>query len=253
MTSIDLNADLGEGFGRYRLEGDTELLDLVSSANIACGFHAGDPLVMRETVSRAAARRVVVGAHPSYPDLVGFGRRELGATPTEVEADVVYQIGALAAFCVGHGTALRYVKPHGALYNRAAKDASIATAIVRAIRSVDPSLILLGLEGTVMLTEAQAGGLDVAREAFVDRAYLADGQLVPRGQPGAVLDDVATIVERAVRMVTERFVIAIDGTRRIVRPDSLCVHGDGPHAVAIVRALRERLESVGIEIAPFAR
>lgn len=253
VTSIDLNADLGEGFGRYRLDSDLELLTLVSSANVACGFHAGDPVVMRETVSRAAARRVAVGAHPSYPDLVGFGRRELGASPEEVEADVVYQIGALSAFCVGHGTRLRYVKPHGALYNRAAKDRTIAQAIVRGIRSVDPDLMLLGLDGTVMLTEAEAAGINVAREAFVDRAYLADGHLVPRGQPGAVLDDVATIVERALRMVTERFVIAIDGTRRIVRPDSLCVHGDGPHAVAIVRALRERLESVGIEIAPFAR
>lgn len=253
MTAIDLNADLGEGFGRYRLDSDLELLDLVSSANIACGFHAGDPIVMRETVSRAAARRVVIGAHPSYPDLVGFGRRELGASPEQVEADVVYQIGALAAFCAGHGTRLRYVKPHGALYNRAAKDPTIARAIVRAIRSVDPALVLLGLDGTTMLAEAQAAGIEVAREAFVDRAYLADGHLVPRGQPGAVLDDVDAIVERAIRMVTERFVIAIDGTRRIVRPDSLCVHGDGPHAVAIVRALRERLELIGVDIAPFAR
>ena len=236
-----------------RIDSDLELLDLVSSANIACGFHAGDPIVMRETVSRAAARRVTVGAHPSYPDLVGFGRRELGATPAEVEADVVYQIGALSAFCHGHGTKLRYVKPHGALYHRAAKEAPIAQAIVRAIRSVDPELMLLGLDGTVMLSEAQAGGLNVAREAFVDRAYFADGHLVPRSQPGSVLDDVPSIVERALRMVTERFVIAIDGTRRIVRPDSLCVHGDGPNAVAILRSLRERLESIGIEIAPFAR
>jgi len=253
MTSIDLNADLGEGFGRYRLDSDLELLGLVSSANVACGFHAGDPVVMRETVSRAAARRVAIGAHPSYPDRVGFGRRELGASPAEVESDVVYQIGALSAFCVGHGTRLRYVKPHGALYNRAAKDPGIARAIARAMRSVDPELMLLGLDGSVMLAEAQAEGVDVAREAFVDRAYLADGHLVPRGQSGAVLDDVGLIVERAIRMVTERFLIAIDGTRRIVRPDSLCVHGDGPHAVAIVSALRERLEAIGVEIAPFAR
>lgn len=253
MTSVDLNADLGEGFGRYRLDSDLELLSLVSSANIACGFHAGDPAVMRETVSRAAARRVAIGAHPSYPDLVGFGRRELGASVEQIEADVVYQIGALAAFCVGHGVKLRYVKPHGALYNRAATEPSVARAIGRAIRSVDPELMMLGLDGSVMIAEAEAEGIRAAREAFVDRAYLADGRLVPRGQPGAVLDDVAAVVERAVRMVTERYVIAIDGTRRIVRPDSLCVHGDGPHAVAIVRALRERLESIGVDIAPFAR
>jgi 5-oxoprolinase (ATP-hydrolysing) subunit A len=253
MTSIDLNADLGEGFGRYRLEAEADLLDLVSSANVACGFHAGDPIVIRETVSRAVARRVTIGAHPSYPDLQGFGRRDLALSPEEVEATVVYQVGALAAFCAANATKLRYVKPHGALYNRAARDPEIAKAVARAIRSVDPALVLLGLDGTVMLTAAREAGLDVAREAFVDRAYQSDGHLVPRGQTGAVLDDVALVVERALRMVTERYVIAIDGTRRIVRPDSLCVHGDGPQAVAIVRALRERLESAGIEIAAFAR
>jgi len=253
VTSIDLNADLGEGFGRYRLESDAALLDLVSSANVACGFHAGDPVVMRETVARAIARRVVIGAHPSYPDLQGFGRRDLALSPDEVEASIVYQVGALQAFCTAAGSKLRYVKPHGALYNRAAKDVEIARAIARGIRSLDASLVLLGLDGTVMLTAAQEAGLEVAREAFADRAYQADGHLVPRGQPGAVLDDVDAVVERAHRMITERYVIAIDGTRRIVRPDSLCVHGDGPHAVAIVRALRERLESGGIEIAPFAR
>jgi UPF0271 protein len=253
VTSIDLNADLGESFGRFRIDSDADLLGLVSSANLACGWHGGDPLIMRETVSRASARRVVIGAHPSYPDLLGFGRRELAATPDEVEAYVIYQIGALQAFCQGHGTAVRYVKPHGALYNTAARNPEIARAIGRAIKSVDPNLLLLGLDGSLMLTEAAALGLDTAREAFVDRAYLPDGHLVPRSEPGAVLDDVPTIADRALRMVTERYVIAIDGTRRIVRPDSLCVHGDGPHAVAIVRALRERFEAHGIEIAPFAR
>ncbi len=253
MTSIDLNADLGESFGRYRIDSDADLLGLVTSANIACGFHAGDPLVMRETVSRASARRVVIGAHPSYPDLLGFGRRDLAASPEEIEAYVIYQIGALQAFCLRHGTAVRYVKPHGALYNRAARDAEVARAIARAIKGVDPALVLLGLDGTVMLAEAAALGLETAREAFVDRAYLPDGHLVPRGEPGAVLDDVPSIADRGLRMITERYVIAIDGTRRIVRPDSLCVHGDGPHAVAIVRALRERFEAHGIEIAPFVR
>ena len=253
MTTIDLNADLGESFGRYRIDSDADLLALVTSANIACGFHAGDPVVMRETVSRAAARRVVIGAHPSYPDLLGFGRRDMAAEPTEIEAYVVYQIGALAAFCQSHGVSVRYVKPHGALYNRAARDAKVARAIARAVRAVDPSLALLGLDGSIMLTEATAEGLEVAREAFIDRAYLPDGHLVPRTEQGAVLDDVPTVVERALRMVTDRYVIAIDGTRRIVRPDSLCVHGDGPHAVAIVRALRERFEAAGIELTPFVR
>jgi UPF0271 protein len=253
VTSIDLNADLGEGFGRYRLDTDLDLLSLVSSANVACGFHAGDPIVMRETVSRAAARRVSIGAHPSYPDLQGFGRREMALRPEEIEALIVYQVGALAAFCTAHGVRLRYVKPHGALYNRAARDPEVARAIARGIRSTDPTLLLLGLDGTTMLDVGRDEGLEVAREAFVDRAYLPDGHLVPRGQPGACLDDVPTIVERALRMVTERYVTAIDGTRRIVRPDSLCVHGDGPAAVAIVRALRERFEAAGIAIAPFAR
>jgi UPF0271 protein len=253
VTAVDLNADLGEGFGRYRLESDEELLALVTSANVACGFHAGDPTVIRETVARAAARGVVVGAHPGYPDLLGFGRRELNASPEEIEAYVTYQIGALAGFCHAQGTHLRYVKPHGALYHRAAHDGEVARAVARALRGVDPGLMLLGLDGTVMLSEAQALGVDVAREAFADRAYLPDGQLVPRGQAGAILDDVAAITDRAVRMVTDRYVTAIDGTRRIVRPDSLCVHGDGPQATAIVRALRDRFEAEGIDIAPFAR
>ncbi|MEZ4456792.1 MAG: 5-oxoprolinase subunit PxpA [Gemmatimonadales bacterium] len=183
----------------------------------------------------------------------GSAAASLAATPDEIEADVIYQIGALAGFATGHGARVRYVKPHGALYNRAAVDQTAARAIARAIRTVDPELVLLGLDGTVMIDEARAEGLDVAREAFVDRAYRPDGQLVSRSEPGAVLDDVPTVVERAFRMVTERYVIAIDGTRRIVRPDSLCVHGDGPHAVAMVRALRERFEGAGISIAPFAR
>jgi 5-oxoprolinase (ATP-hydrolysing) subunit A len=253
VTSIDLNADLGESFGRYRLETDADILAVVTSANIACGFHAGDPLVMRETVSRAAARGVVVGAHPGYPDLAGFGRRDLGATPAEIEAMVIYQTGALAAFCHGHGVRVRYVKPHGALYNRAARDADAARAIARAVRSVDRDLVLLGLDGSLLIREAEAEGLEAAREVFADRAYQPDGQLLPRGTPGAVLDDVELIAERALRMVTDRYVAAVDGTRRIVRPDSICVHGDGPGAVAIVRRLRERFEDAGIEIAPFAR
>lgn len=252
MTRIDLNADLGEGFGRYRLPHDLELLSLVTSANIACGFHAGDPLVMHETVARATAEGVAVGAHPSYPDLSGFGRREMALTPAEIEQAVIYQVGALEGFCRAAGTRLRYVKPHGALYNRLAQDPAAARAVARAVKVFGDSVVLLGLEGTTMLAEAEALGVPVAREAFIDRAYLPNGQLVPRSAPGAVLDDVPYIVERASRMVTDHFVTAIDGTRRIVRADSLCVHGDGAHALEIVRAVRDRFQRDGITLAPFA-
>lgn len=251
MTRIDLNADLGEAFGRWRLD-DVALLDVVTSASIACGFHAGDPRVMCEMVAAASARGVAIGAHPSYPDLVGFGRRELAATPAEIEADVVYQIGALSGVCAAQGARLRYVKPHGALYNRAARDAAAAQAIASAVRGVDCSLVLLALAGSEMVRAAERAGVRVAREAFIDRAYRADGTLVPRSEPGAVLGDVAVVAERALRLVRDHEVEAIDGTVLRVAPDSLCAHGDGPEALALVSAVRARLESAGIAIAPFA-
>lgn len=229
------------------------MLELVTSANVACGFHAGDPSVIRETLTVAARHGVTVGAHPSYPDLVGFGRRAMDATPAEVTAMVIYQIGAVAALARSAGTVVRYVKPHGALYNRAAEDEVTAQAIVQAIKAVDPSLILLGLDGSPMLRVAQEAGVNIAREAFVDRAYLPNGALLPRGQPGAVLDDPDHVAERALRMVQEHYVTAVDRTRRIIRPDSLCVHGDGPRAVAIVRAVRDRFQEAGIAFAPFVR
>lgn len=253
MTSIDLNADLGESFGRYRLPDEEELLSLVTSANIACGFHAGDPLVMQRTVSAAATRGVTIGAHPGYPDLSGFGRRELAASPEEIAADVTYQAGALEGFCRAAGTHVRYLKLHGALYHRAARDKEVARAIAFAVRQLDNELVVLGPEGSALLQAAAATGLDVAREAFADRAYLPDGQLVPRGEPGALLEDVDAIAERALRMVQDRFVVAIDGTRCIVRADSICVHGDGPRAAEILRALRERLDQAGIPVAPFVK
>lgn len=251
MTLIDLNADMGEAFGRYRLDEDA-LLDVVTSASVACGFHAGDPTVMRATVAAAAARGVAIGAHPSYPDLVGFGRRELAASPAEIEADVVYQIGALQGVCAAAGTQLRYVKAHGALYNRAARDGGAADAIARAIRGVDPSLVLLALAGSEMERAAQRGGIAVAREAFVDRAYQADGTLVPRGTAGATLTDPVQVAERALRMVMDGTVEAADGSIVTLHPDSLCTHGDGPQALALVRAVRARLEGAGIRVAPFA-
>lgn len=253
MTSVDLNADIGESFGRYTLPGEDELLSLITSANVACGFHAGDPLVMQRTVSAAAGRGVTIGAHPSYPDRVGFGRREMAASPAEIAADVTYQVGALDGFCRAAGTRVRYVKLHGALYHRAARDRDVAKAVAFALRQMDSDLVILGPEGSALLLAASETGLDVAREAFVDRAYLPDGHLVPRGTPGAVLDDVTAIAERALRMVQDKNVVAIDGTRCMVRADSLCVHGDGAKAVEIVRAVRQRFEAGGISLAPFVK
>jgi UPF0271 protein len=253
VTSVDLNADIGESFGRYELPGEDELLGLVTSANVACGFHAGDPLVMQHTVSAASGRGVTIGAHPGYRDLQGFGRRDLAATPAEIAADVIYQVSALEGFCRAAGARVRYVKLHGALYHRAARDRDVARAVAFALRQLDSELVILGPEGTALLQAAAATGLDIAREAFVDRAYQPDGQLVPRGTPGAVLDDVELVAERALRMVQDRYVVAIDGTRCIIRADSLCVHGDGPKAVAIVRAVRQCFEADGITIAPFVK
>lgn len=253
MSVVDLNADIGESFGRYELPGEDDLLSLITSANVACGFHAGDPVVMQRTVSAAAGRGVTVGAHPGYRDLIGFGRRELAASPAEIAADVVYQVGALDGFCRTTGTRVRYVKLHGALYHRAAEDKDVAKAVAFALRQLDQELVVLGPEGSAMLQAANATGLDVAREAFVDRAYQPDGRLVPRGMPGAVLDDADAIAERALRMVQDRYVVAIDGTRCIIRADSLCVHGDGPKAVAVVRAVRQRFDQEGISLAAFVK
>jgi UPF0271 protein len=208
---------------------------------------------MQRTVSAAAGRGVTVGAHPGYRDLIGFGRRELAASPAEIAADVVYQVGALDGFCRTTGTRVRYVKLHGALYHRAAEDKDVAKAVAFALRQLDQELVVLGPEGSAMLQAANATGLDVAREAFVDRAYLPDGRLVPRGMPGAVLDDADAIAERALRMVQDRYVVAIDGTRCIIRADSLCVHGDGPKAVAVVRAVRQRFDQEGISLAAFVK
>lgn len=253
MSVVDLNADIGESFGRYELPGEDDLLSLITSANVACGFHAGDPMVMQRTVSAAAGRGVTVGAHPGYRDLIGFGRRELAASAAEIAADVVYQVGALDGFCRTAGTRVRYVKLHGALYHRASEDKEVAKSVAFALRQLDQELVVLGPEGSAMLQAANATGLDVAREAFVDRAYQPDGRLVPRRMPGAVLDDADAIAERALRMVQDRYVVAIDGTRCIIRADSLCVHGDGPKAVAVVRAVRQRFDQEGISLAAFVK
>ncbi len=250
--TIDLNADLGEGFGHSRSSEDEALLDLVSSANIACGFHAGDATTMRDTVRAAASRGVAIGAHPSYPDIPGFGRRELGLSPREIRFHVSYQLRAFRDICSAENAKLSYVKAHGALYNRAAKDSSAAVAIVQAICDVDPSLMLLGLAGSEMARAAQRGRLGFAAEAFADRAYKADGSLVPRKEPGAVIHDVQTAVKRAITVVKSSTVTADDGTTLGVVAQSLCVHGDNPDALPMLRELRATLESSGVRIAPFA-
>lgn len=252
MLTIDLNADLGEGDGPGVSPVDAELLRLASSANIACGGHAGSPAVMRATVTLAAQLGVAIGAHPGYPDRDGFGRRELGMSPADVRRTVVGQITALARACDAAKARLRYVKPHGALYNRAVRDVACAEALVTGVRQVDPRLVLLALPGSAMTAAAARAGTLTAAEAFVDRAYLADGSLVPRSEAGAVLDDVAALADRALGMVTAHEVRAADGTRVAIEPRSLCVHGDGASAVTLLRAVRARLEQAGITIGPFA-
>ena len=251
MPVIDLNADLGEGFGRWTIPGADDVLALVTSASIACGAHAGDPVVMRATVREARAHGVVVGAHPGYPDLAGFGRRELGLGADEIAAHVAAQTGALLGVARLEDTAVRYVKAHGALYNRAARDIAAARAIVAAARGIDTALVLLALDGSEMIRAAEEAGMRVAREAFADRAYRADGTLVPRGEAGAVLDDATRVADRALRIVEEGRVETADGGTIRLRADSLCVHGDSPHAPRLVGAVRERLERAGVRVAPF--
>lgn len=248
---IDLNSDLGEGYGAWTMGDDDALLNVVSSANIACGFHAGDPQVMRRTVETAARSGVTVGAHVSYPDRRGFGRHDLKLPPGEITNDVLYQIGALDAFARASETRVSYVKPHGALYNRIAIDEDLAGAVVTAIREYDPGLALLTLPGSAAAEAAEAAGIPVIAEGFADRAYTPDGHLVPRSQPGSVLTDPDAVAARAVRMATEHTVTAIDGTDVPVPVASLCVHGDSPGAVSLAQAVRSGLTAAGVTIAPF--
>ncbi len=247
---IDLNADVGEGFGVWPPGHDDQVIPLVTSANVACGFHAGDPGVMRRTVALAAARGVAVGAHPGFPDLLGFGRRRLDASPREVRDYCVYQIGALWATARAERVRLQHVKAHGALYNLAAVDDDLARAIAEAVASVDGDLILLALPGSAMERAGAAAGLRVAREAFADRSYQPDGTLTPRGRPGAVLGDPPVVVDRAVRLVTTGAVETVAGTALRLECDSLCVHGDNPRAPELLRALRRGLEAAGVRLAP---
>jgi UPF0271 protein len=251
---VDLNADLGESFGAWSMGTDEAVLAYVTSANVACGFHAGDPSVIDRTVGRAVRAGVAVGAHPSYFDLRGFGRREMAADPREVEADVVYQVGALAAFARSHGARLTHVKPHGALYNQAAREEPLARAVARAVARVGRELALVGLAGSsAMRHAAEAEGLRFAAEAFVDRAYDALGHLVSRSRPGALITDPASAAARALRMVRERRVSSIEGTDLPIEPDTLCLHGDNANALAVARAVRDALEGAGVSVQPLAR
>ncbi|MBF4461686.1 MULTISPECIES: LamB/YcsF family protein [unclassified Rathayibacter] len=250
--SIDLNADLGEGFGVWRLGDDDALLDVVTSASIACGFHAGDPTIMLTSCRRAAERDVAIGAHVSYRDLAGFGRRELPVSADELYADVVHQLGALQAAARAAATAVRYVKPHGALYNRIVHDEVQAEAVARAVSDVAPGLPLLGLAASAIERAAAAAGLPFVREAFIDRGYRADGTLVPRGEPGAVLADPRHVAERAVQVALTGRVEAVSGESIRVDVDSLCVHGDTPGAVEMAEAVRASLLAAGLLLAPAA-
>ncbi|WP_151524611.1 LamB/YcsF family protein [Serinicoccus kebangsaanensis] len=251
MTQIDLNADLGESFGRWQLGDDDALLEVVTSANVACGFHAGDPGVLRHACEGAVAREVVVGAQVGYRDLAGFGRRFLDMTPAELTDDVIYQIGALEALARVAGTRVGYVKPHGALYNAIVHHEEQAGAVVAAVRAYDPALPVLGLPGSAWLRQAEEAGLRPVPEAFADRAYTPEGTLVSRREAGAVLDDPDEIAQRCVRIATEGTVTAVDGTEVPVSAESLCVHGDSPGAVAVARAVRSALEAAGVAARPF--
>ncbi|MDR0653768.1 MAG: LamB/YcsF family protein [Synergistaceae bacterium] len=247
---IDMNSDLGEGFGAWSVGSDKDVLRSVSSANIACGYHAGDPSIMRKTVKMCADSGVAVGAHVSYPDLVGFGRRKMECTPQEVYDYCVYQIGALAAFCKTQGVRIQHVKPHGALYNQAAKDRALADAVASAAADMTCDIILMGLAGSEFEPAAKAAGVKFAAEAFADRAYLKDGSLCPRSREGAVIHDAKIAAARVVRMVTQGTVTACDGTTIRFRPDTICLHGDTKEAVEMASAVRAALEAAGVKIVP---
>jgi len=249
---IDLNSDLGEGFGAWTLGDDEALLGVVTSANVACGFHAGDPDILRRVCEQAVERNVAIGAHVGYRDLAGFGRRAIDVDPRTLTNDVIYQIGALDGFARIAGTRVRYVKPHGALYNTVVRDAVQAAAVVEAVHLYDASLPVLGLPGSVLLSMAKEAGLRTITEAFADRGYSADGTLVPRSQPGSLLDDPRQVAERMIRMVTTGTVQARDGKDVAIRADSICVHGDSPGALEMAVAVRAALAGAGIDIRPFA-
>ena len=248
MRRIDLNSDLGESFGRWTLGNDAEVMKSITSANIACGYHAGDPGVIRRTLRMAREAGVAAGAHPGLPDLAGFGRRTMAVTAAEVEDMVLYQVGAIAALAAAEGVRLRHVKPHGALYNMAVRDGSLAAAIARAVASFDRGLLMFALPGTELERAAEASGLRVAREGFADRAYEADGSLTPRTRPGAVIHSADEVIGRAVRMARDGVVRATNGSDIAMRIDTICTHGDTPGSHDLTRQLRAGLEADGITV-----
>lgn len=248
---MDLNSDLGESFGAWTMGDDAAMLDIVSSANVACGFHAGDAAGILATLKAARARGVVVGAHVAYRDLAGFGRRNMDVASGDLVADVIYQIGALQGLAAAAGTAVKYVKPHGALYNTIAHDRRQATDVIHAIQAIDPTLVLLALAGSPLIGWARDAGLTVVAEAFADRGYTPQGALVSRREKGAVLHDEALIAERMLTLVRDGVIEAVDGSLVRVQADSICVHGDSPGAVAIARRLRQRFTQEGVKIASF--
>ncbi len=251
MYQIDLNCDLGESFGRYTLGMDEEVLPFISSANIACGYHASDPVIMEKTVLLAKAHGVHVGAHTGFPDLLGFGRRNMSLSPMEAKTYTIYQIGALKGFCKAAGVPLYHVKPHGAFYNMAAKDYDLSCAICEGIAAVNPQLVLLGLSNSQMEKAAKAVGIPFKQEVFADRAYEDDGSLVARSKPGAVIEEEDEAIRRVVKMVKEGRVTSIHGKEIELKADSVCVHGDGAKALAFVKLIRKALADEGIQMKAF--
>ena len=253
MPRIDLNADVGESFGSWAMGDDADVLAFVTSANVACGFHAGDPQVMDRTVALAVRAKVAIGAHPGHPDLRGFGRRAIQASPEEIERDVLYQVGALQAFARAHGTRVAHVKPHGALYNQAAEDEEVARAVARGVARAGRELVLVGLASTEpMRRAAEAEGLRFAAEAFADRRYTPAGTLQSRREPGSVITDPIQAAAQALRLATEGRVTATDGRDVVLRADTLCLHGDNPAAVTNAAAIRRALDAAGVAVQPLA-
>jgi UPF0271 protein len=248
MLSIDLNCDMGESFGAWRMGNDAELMNYVSSINIACGFHAGDATTMRETVQMAQQKGVAIGAHPAFPDLQGFGRREMSLSAKEIFDIVLYQVSALKGICEAFGAKLRHVKPHGALYNSAAKNDEKAAAIAEAVKKIDESLVFFGLSGSFLISEAKKMGLKTASEVFADRTYQNDGSLTPRSQPNALITSTEESIEQVLQMIEQKTVKAATGETIPITAETICIHGDGIHAVEFARTINQRLRSEGIKI-----
>ncbi len=248
MRSVDLNCDMGESFGPWQMGRDADLMRYVSSVNIACGFHAGDAMTMRKTVELAIEHNVAIGAHPGYPDLQGFGRRNMSVSLSDLHDIVLYQVAALKGICEAYGTRLGHVKPHGAMYNQAARDSEMSRVIANAVRRIDPTLILFGLSGSRLVDEAGSMGLRTASEAFADRTYRPDGTLTPRTEPGAMITDAETAAQQALAIVTNGYVVADDGTSVPVKADTICIHGDAGHALEFAAAIFETLKHNGVEM-----